>query len=148
MLKKITYTIISLIAGFVGGALCPWIFCWFEGATIESQDAVSIANTYIVFTTIIFVAATVILTVMGFVFTHQFSNSKKMQVVELFDQIKEDFKANGNRSIDLINEIMKNPDVVRHVGIKIEERIKTENTDSCSTECDDENAKNLKSSLS
>lgn len=147
MFKKVTYAIVSFIAGFIGGSLSPWVFCWIKSVSVEEPDAVSIANTYIVFTTIIFVAATVILTIMGYVFTHQFSNSKKKQVEELFDQLKEDFKANGEKSVLLVTEIMKNPDVVRHVQAVLAERISMDNLELDATENDDRKRNIIKGSL-
>jgi hypothetical protein len=116
VLKKIFRIFAFLLAGFAGGALTPWTLGWIKGIEAPSaSDAVSIANTYIVFTTIIFVGVTVILAVAGYVFTQQFSATKGAQESEALNELKEKIKNDESIGIALANSILENSDVKRHL---------------------------------
>lgn len=119
------WTILSiLVIAFIGG-FTAFIFTglWKGPMSIGTADPVAIANTYIVYTTIIFVGITIILALMGFVFTQQFSMAKEMQVNHLILEIEDGLKKNLNdRSIKLIDAALDNPDVQTHVAKKIESK--------------------------
>ena len=105
-----------LFTGFVGGTLSPWVLGWVKGIpTPPAADAVAIANTYIVFTTIIFVGVTVILAVAGYVFTQQFSASKGAQERQLLEELRVKIKEDENVGIALADAMLENSDVKRHL---------------------------------
>lgn len=115
-----------LFTGFVGGTLSPWVMGWVkENSTPGPSDAVAIANTYIVFTTIIFVGVTVILAVTGYVFTQQFSASKHAQEKQILDELREKIREDEKVGIALADAILENSDVKRHlqglIGAKMNE---------------------------
>jgi len=124
MFNKALKIFAVLLAGFAGGAMAPWVLGWFKAVVIGSPaDAVSIANTYIVFTTIIFVGVTVILAVAGYVFTQQFSASKGSQEHQLLEELKEKIKSDEKLGIALANSILENSDVKRHLNDLLESKI-------------------------
>ncbi len=125
MLKTIYKILAVFLIGFAGGAITPWALGWIKSATVGTpSDAVAIANTYIVFTTIIFVGVTVILAIVGYVFTQQFSATKESQLGQLADELKKTAKTDEDFGIKLINAMLENGDVKRHVDNKLQEKIK------------------------
>jgi len=101
---------------------------------VSSADAVSIANTYIVFTTIIFVGVTVLLAVAGYVFTQHFSSTKSSQEREILDELKEKVKTDEQVGIKLTTKLLENPDVKRHLSrllnLKVDEIIRARMVDA------------------
>lgn len=135
MLKKIYKVLAILLIGFAGGVLAPWFLGWFGAVSVKlTGDAISIANTYIVFTTIIFVGVTVVLAVAGYVFTQQFSASKQSQETHLLDELKEKVKCDEGVGIALANAILENSDVKRHLQstlrLKVDELLQARLADS------------------
>ena len=124
-----------LLAGFSGGCLAPWFLTWIHKVSIDTaSDAVAIANTYIVFTTIIFVGFTVVLGVAGYFFTQQFSTTKETEQLEVFKQLKEKLRGDEQTGIDLLNSLLDNPDVKVHIveilQAKVDELIDSRLADS------------------
>jgi predicted PurR-regulated permease PerM len=116
MLKTIKHILVVLLVGFIGGAISFWFMGWLKAVQVPSpSDAISIANTYIVFTTIIFVGVTVILAIAGYVFTQQFSASKQSQETLLVEELKEKIKSDERVGTKLAQAILDNPDVQRHL---------------------------------
>ena len=124
-LRNIYRLLAVLSVGFAGGFMAPVFIGWFSKARIDlASDAISIANTYIVFTTIIFVGFTVVLGVAGYVFTQQFSSSKEAQTNHLIKELEERLRTDQGFGIAFIDKAMDNPDVIRHVSCKLEGKIK------------------------
>lgn len=114
--------LVSFCGGFVG-----FIFTglWKGPLSASLGDPVSIANTYIVFTTIIFVGITLVIGLMGFIFTQQFAMAKEMQVEHLIAEIEDELRSNlSDRGIKLIDAALENPDVQAHIEEKIESKLK------------------------
>lgn len=114
-----------LLIGFLGGCIGFWFLSWFSSVRLTKDvDAVSIANTYIVFTTIIFVGVTVILAVAGYAFTQQFSETKENQINELKSVLKHKIKCNENDiATEILDILLEDPDVKRHLRTKIETKV-------------------------
>lgn len=113
-----------LLVAFAGGVLAFAFVCWLKPiSTPATGDAVSIANTYIVFTTIIFVGFTVVLGVAGYVFTQQFSTSKETHENRILDELKNRLKESDTLSKDLIQIIMDNESVKAHVTETLESKV-------------------------
>ena len=124
------YKILAIILmGFAGGAISPWVLGWLEGIKQPNvSDAVAIANTYIVFTTIIFVGITVILAIVGYVFTQQFSTTKEDQLNQLIYELKKKIQSDGKVGDEIIgialaNAILDNGDVKRHLEEKLDNKV-------------------------
>lgn len=135
MLKKAYKSLAVILAGFAGGAISPWILGWINSINVHTpSDAVSIANTYIVFTTAIFIGVTVILAMAGYVFTQQFSAHKHSQESQLFDDLRGKLSTEEKIGISFVSSILDNSDVIRHVNgvleLKVDELIKSRIADS------------------
>lgn len=114
-----------VFAGFAGGTLSPWILGWIKGVQVNTpSDAVAIANTYIVFTTIIFVGTTVLLAIAGYVITQHFSAAKAAHESQIINEIAEKAKTEEMLGINMINSILENPDVKEHVNKLLRDKLK------------------------
>ena len=134
MLKK-AYKLLALtIVAFAGGFFAIIFINWLhKPVTIASVgDAVSIANTYIVFTTIIFVGFTVVLGIVGYVFTQQFSASKEAHEVRVIDDLKTRLKDDEILNLELIKAILENEAVKSHLTRTLESKVSEVVTDKYS----------------
>jgi hypothetical protein len=123
-LRNIYRLLALLTVSFAGGILSVAFWGWFKGVSVGSPgDAVSIANTYIVFTTIIFVGFTVVLGVAGYVFTQQFSTTKEMQTGHLIKEVEDRLRDDADFGVSFIEKVMSNPDVIRHVDCMLAAKI-------------------------
>jgi hypothetical protein len=127
--KTIFYTtILSFLVSFIGG-YSSLVFCSYFADfrnKINATDAISMANTYIVFTTIIFVGVSLVLVIAGFIFTHQFSTAKENSMHHLFDELESLLKENkSDYGIKFIESCLKNSDVREHLNKKLLEKIDT-----------------------
>lgn len=123
-LRNIYRLLALLTVSFAGGFLGAVLFGAFNAVTVSTLgDAVSIANTYIVFTTIIFVGFTVVLGVAGYVFTQQFSTSKETQIEHLIKELEERLRDEQDFGISFIEKVLDNKDVIRHANAKFEAKI-------------------------
>lgn len=134
-LKLFLKILLVLGVGFTGGVLAQFFLTLFKPTTLGTLgDAVSIANTYIVFTTIIFVGFTVILGIAGYILTQEFSSSKHNQELKIIEELKEELKDNEKLGISLIEAILDNNDVKMHLEnilqIKVDELINSRLADS------------------
>lgn len=109
--------------GFIGGCLAPWFVGWLTAVQVGTQDAVSIANTYIVFTTIIFAGMAVVLSVIGYVFAQQFADSKKILEAQFFQELGELAKTDETIGIGIAEAVIENPDVKRHIDRTLREKL-------------------------
>lgn len=136
LIKKLTVVLATsfnhflaiLLIGFVGGALYSYFQGWLKPTNITNpSDAIAIANTYIVFTTIIFVGVTVILAIAGYIFTHKLSESQEAQETRIVENLIKDVQKNEQLGIKLIEAILTNGDVQRmldgHILSKLKESL-------------------------
>lgn len=145
-MKRMYRILAVLLIGFAGGALSPWVLSWIMPVPISSpDDAISIANTFIVFTTIFFVGITVILAVAGYVFTEQFSATKETQEIKALNELKEKIRSTEQTSNDLLDALLANPDTKRHFENQIQSKIDlfiTERLSDSQAFCDQANFEN------
>jgi predicted PurR-regulated permease PerM len=124
-----------LLIGFIGGAMYPCLQGWIKTSTVppSSSDAIAIANTYIVFTTIIFVGVTVILAIAGYIFTQKISESQETQETRIVEHLIKDVQKNEQLGTKLIQAILANGDVQRlldgHIRSKVEESLQSISAD-------------------
>jgi hypothetical protein len=113
------------LTSFAGGAMAIAFLSLIPGISPKPSlsDAISIANTYIVFTTIIFVGTTLLLALLGYVFTQQFSEHKETQTQHLLSDLKEKFREDSERAIDFVNVVLENRDVQRHIEEKFRAKL-------------------------
>lgn len=111
--------------GSLGGFLFSSLFSLYKGPnTLASSDAISVANTYIVFTTFIFAGLAVFIAMIGFVFSQQFAVSKEVQLHQLKDELQSIIRDNkSDISIKLVDIALENEDVRKHFESKLELKI-------------------------
>lgn len=113
-----------ILIGAIGGIFGFVIANWWSEAPLSGAnvgDPVSIANTYIVFTTFIVAVAAIILTALGISLSGQIAKSKISQAQEAFDFLKENISTDETQGIDLIDSLLSNPEVRRYLNEKMKE---------------------------
>nr|VFK60573.1 MAG: hypothetical protein BECKTUN1418D_GA0071000_11302 [Candidatus Kentron sp. TUN] len=124
-----TVVVISICSiGFVFIALMILVYAlgWIPSTNIDKPgDAISVANTYIVFTTIIFVAATVILVVIGFSFAKQFADSKDLQLEKLFGDILLEIESDDKRGKTLAKTLLENEYVINRIDELLDSKMQS-----------------------
>ena len=104
--------------------MSPWILGWIQSVSVQTpSDAYAIANTYIVFTTIIFVGITVLLAIAGYVITQQFSAAKIAHEIQIIDELKERLVTEEKLAITLVTAILENREVTQHVRRLLEQKV-------------------------
>ena len=73
MRNRFIYYSATILISFIGGAFAFIFWSYFSNFSdyIKNIDAISLANTYIVFTTIIFVGFSIFLAIAGLVFVNK-----------------------------------------------------------------------------
>lgn len=106
---------ILLLAGAIGGLASNFI-----GSHIENLHQVNLdtANTFIVFTTFIFIAITAVMTLGGFILLHKLSSNEEKSILILEDKFIDKISQNGNTE-KLIGKIFDND----NIRSAIEERV-------------------------
>lgn len=104
-----------LVIGFAGGSMAPWFVAWLDAADLTSADPVAIANTFIVFTTIIFVGVTLIIAVVSYVVMAQLAATRELQERQLLDELRERLATDEALGVGLGRAMMENPDVRRYL---------------------------------
>lgn len=123
-LKTIFKYLAILLMGFTGGVFAPLFLSLFVGAQVtEVADAFSIANTYIVFTTLFFVGVTVIMAALGYVITQQLALSKGEHERQALNDIGVKLSKDEQVGIELINQLLANPDVLRHIETQMDGKV-------------------------
>ena len=95
---------------------------------------VPLANTYIVFTTLIFVGVTVLLAVAGYIFTQHLSTTKGDRERVLLCELREKLKTDEALGVKVVDAIFENPDTNRYLrellGNKWEQLLAQQMTDA------------------
>lgn len=86
---------------------------------VSSGDAMSVANTYIVYTTLIFVIMTIMITGASIYLSQQNSLTKDLVMRSVAEELKIKIASDSQQAQDLMKSALSNPDVIR----LIEERI-------------------------
>lgn len=132
-MKKFKKYFAVLLIGFFGGFIAVPFLNIFEPIPVtELSNAVSIANTYIVFTTIIFVGFTVVLGVAGYIITQQISATQEAQENKILEELRTRVVNEERLGISLINAILENIDVKTHLDNKLMSKVKDAITDCLS----------------
>jgi hypothetical protein len=123
-MKRLYRLLGQMLIGFAGGFLAIFFVNYFApGKIVNTSDAIAIANTYIVFTTLIFVGFTVVLGLAGYVITQQYSSSRELNENILFDELKSKLRENDDCSEDLIKVIIENDAVKSHLTEILEAKV-------------------------
>nr|VFJ78690.1 MAG: hypothetical protein BECKFW1821C_GA0114237_11972 [Candidatus Kentron sp. FW] len=134
-LKLIITSLCCFISGLVGGLsalmLVDPMSKIFDGhrqiaAANTAADVVSIANTYIVFTTFIFVTITVVITAVGLWFAKSFSISKDEEIRESMRGFFETLYSDSKLADKFVKYLSKNDSISNRINAIVEERLQTE----------------------
>jgi hypothetical protein len=125
ILKYTCFLVIAALIGLIGGVLAtPFLTYFNRPVPLPPSDAISVANTYIVFTTFIFAGFTVVLAILGVVFAQQFSTVKELQLRHLKEELLSQIKENHcDIGINFINEALENKDIRNHFENKMDMKI-------------------------
>lgn len=123
-MKKFYKFLTLVIIAFIGGFFAIEVVNYFSpGQVPAGGEAIAIANTYIVFTTLIFVGFTVVLGLAGYVITQQYASSRELNESLLFNELKSKLRDNDDCSEDLIKVIVENDAVKSHLAKILEDKV-------------------------
>ena len=119
ILKWLGRVIFIVFLGFIGGYLSPYVISKVQvlfGAppVVNVSDTISIANTYIVFTTFIFTAIAIIVAVASYLFAQEAAKSRQIQENTLFSDLIENCNKNEEQGKKLLSKLLENELVLEH----------------------------------
>ena len=120
---------IGIFIGVIFGITCGVflsLFSWFsiKYVDIKHIDAISIANTYIVFISIIFILFTIAVTIGGYIFAKIFSTEKIKEIHQNIVIISNQLKTNVETRELFIDELLKDESFIDHVKENVRRIIK------------------------
>lgn len=96
----------------------------FNKIEIGSLDqAVSIANTYIVFTTIFFVGITVLLSIGGYVISQQLAVNRKQLEKEANEQLLKRIRYSESIATEILDQVFNNSDFRNNLEKKVQNHV-------------------------
>lgn len=127
MLKIIKRVISFVVLSFAGGFFAVLFLSWKgRGIVPQVDQALSIANTYIVFTTFIFVAFTVLLTIVGYVLAQTFAANASAHHTDTIDKIKDCIANDDEKATQVLTALISSPQVQNRLTLTIREKIHEE----------------------
>ncbi len=122
MIKKLLKYSSILFMGFVGGCLAPMFLSLFTATAPSTLDqAVSIANTYIVFTSIFFVGVTVLLAIGGYVLSQQLATTRKQLETQAHEDLMKRIQYSESIATDIVKSLSENGDFKNQITQNIKE---------------------------
>lgn len=111
VIKKLLKYGSILFIGFVGGCLAPMFLSLFTATAPGTLDqAVSIANTYIVFTSIFFVGITVLLAIGGYVLSQQLATTRKQLETQAHEDLMKRIRYSETIATEIVKHLNQNGD--------------------------------------
>lgn len=127
ILKWIGRVIFIVSLGFIGGCLSPYVISkiqvLFGEPPVINVDTISIANTYIVFTTFIFTAIAIIVAVASYLFAQEAAKSRQIQEQTLFSDLIKSCTEKPELGRDLISKLLENENVIEHFEKRLNDKI-------------------------
>jgi len=127
-IKKLTddrfYAVWFVLVVMLGSALGSWfgtVTTVNFDANITGSDAIAIANTYIMWVSVVFILMTLALTILGFWATKKFSEDRSKEVHQTIIVIGSELRKNDVTRKLFIEELMKNEDIINEIKTKIDE---------------------------
>ncbi|MFB9245228.1 hypothetical protein IV454_03890 [Massilia antarctica] len=115
------------VGGLIGGLLAFLSINYFSRlGTVSGTDAVSIANTYIVYTTFVIAAVALLLTVAGLIFTQHFAIEKEAHMEHAFSAVLTLVQSDDGKAQKMIQHIMDNPAVIDYLSEALSQKIDQE----------------------
>jgi hypothetical protein len=114
----------GLAGGVVGGVVAFTLINRFSSTSLASgADAISIANTYIVYSTLMIAAVAVFLTMAGLIFTQHFAMEKERHVADAFAALVGEMARTNGCAVEVVKEVMKDAEVV-HFDDQVKEKLR------------------------
>lgn len=127
MVKKFLKYLGFIFMGFIGGCLAPMFWSLFTATHPSTLDqAVSIANTYIVFTTIFFVGITVLLALGGYVLSQQLATTRKHLEAAAYEALKKRLQYSETVATEIVKSISENGDFKNQITLHVKNLIQKE----------------------
>lgn len=132
-MKKFLYVLGICILGIIGGWLGVLTMDWWLGitvkipsanATMPSGDAIAIANTYIVFTTIIFTGLAIFIALIAYISSQEHTKHRKATESEFIKDLLNDCQKNEDHRNQIIESILGNRHTVELLESKLNETIR------------------------
>jgi len=128
------WIVIGVLIGIIFGITCGVflaLFVYFniKHVNISNSDAISIANTYIVFISIIFILFTIAITIGGYIFSKIFSIEKKREIHQNIVIISNQLKHDKETRDVFIDELLNNSAIIDKITekfLKIADKIQDE----------------------
>ncbi|MHC3986252.1 hypothetical protein [Acinetobacter sp. TW_SC_4] len=121
MTKKLLKYIALLAIGFIGGCLSPMFLSLFSPNVASLDQAYSIANTYIVFTTIFFVGITVLLALGSYVISQQLATTREQLETQAHKDLMKRIKYSESIATDIVKSLAENGDFKNQITQNIKE---------------------------
>ncbi|UDY20815.1 hypothetical protein NLHDIDDJ_02470 [Acinetobacter baumannii] len=116
MVKKFLKYLTFVFMGFVGGCLAPMFLSLFKATQPNNLDqAVSIANTYIVFTSIFFVGTTVLLALGGYVLSQQLATTRKQLETQAHEDLMKRIRYSETIAVEVVKYLNQNGDFTNQI---------------------------------
>jgi hypothetical protein len=113
------------VGGVIGGVVAFGLINRFSSASrVSGADAISIANTYIVYSTFRIAAVAVFLTMAGLIFTQHFAMEKERHVADAFAALVGEMGRPNGCAVEVVKEVMKNAEVVQHFEDQVKEKLR------------------------
>ena len=97
----------GLAGGVIGGVVAFTLINRFSATSLASGlDAISIANTYIVYSTLMIAAVAVFLTMAGLIFTQHFAMEKERHVADAFAALVDQMSRANGCAVQVVKEVM------------------------------------------
>ncbi|KQR89805.1 hypothetical protein ASG35_00695 [Burkholderia sp. Leaf177] len=118
----------GLLGGLLGGvigsvAAFALINRFASTSAVAGVDAVAIANTFIVYTTLMITAVAVFLTAAGLIFAQHFAVEKERHVADAFAALVAEMARTNGYAVEVVKEVMKNAEVVQHFDDQVKEKL-------------------------
>jgi hypothetical protein len=122
--KSFLIIVAVIFSGFSGGLFSPFFVGWFRSSQLSGNtNAISVANTFIVFVTLIFIVVTVLVTIAAYIFSSQIVHSKLSMQMDFVEEIAEKLNQDDEMSLGLAEAILGNAVITERIADAMETKI-------------------------
>lgn len=123
---KLVFLVVSLITSLcisIMALVNSYIPQYKIDNNVSTSDTISVANTYIVFVTLIFVIATIIITIAVFYFTKQYTRTKEGLLSDNIDEVVKSLIEEEKNHDKVIESFLQNENVQKKLISRLEKLI-------------------------
>lgn len=129
--RAVVFVAMSFVGGFAAIVFLSWLS---RGSAPNVDQAVAIANTYIIFTTFIFVAFTVVTAIVGYIMAQTYTDGAQARHNDAIEHIKECIAKDDEKAVKLLNHLLQCPavqnELSKQVSNKVDEILKAKYADA------------------